>query len=181
MLRVDDIQVGMFVAITGRVVPEVTESYVDPYERALYGFAPRRPVAPDSTDPREGLPLLIRAVALPFAVVEQMNGKIERIDIRKVTLVRLTPQYVAFLWQEANKPGKKKVKRSDLERIETVTGRLSFPSMVREMMGLDTEHDSMSELIGKQVEAEIEIEEDTDREEDNGNVLDGTRAEDSKE
>jgi hypothetical protein len=159
MLRVDDLQVGMFVSITGRILPERDDAWVDPTERSImqtyFGIGASRSVQKDKTHPAEGLPLLVRAIALPFAVVEKLDGGIERIDVRKVELVKLTLEYVAALWTDAYKQkGTKTIRRSELERINgLVPAGVSMKEILENL--LDPEFPSFGSMIGRQVHMNI--------------------------
>jgi hypothetical protein len=98
MTAVDDLKVGMFVAIVGDYEPKGwREPEMSPFFSMCYG-EPTKP-KPRAT----GQPLQIVAISLPFLAVTDGEKKYP-IDVRECQLQRLSPAYVrAMMEQKATK------------------------------------------------------------------------------
>lgn len=101
----EDLQVGEFVAVLSRIYQYPSFLWFsrdgdDRYETVRLKFLPHK---------NAGEPLKIKAVCLPFVLVQFASKKIESIDVRQCQLARVDKQFADLAWKgwkESSKPRK---------------------------------------------------------------------------
>lgn len=91
----EDLQLGEFISM----LTTTTEFLSHLWDRCDRSLAPEDVVRVKYIPPRAGHPLKIAAICLPFIYVQDVNKKVEILDLRMTQVVRLNRECAKEVWK----------------------------------------------------------------------------------